>query len=601
MSLCQKVVPCANMVLLVVGIHLGWAQSEYVILHDQIGTGNIGTGLYSMNPDGTDDTEIIKGIYSTPVVSRDGTQLLYVGQHPRVATCLSIYRVTVNAQSAALLLTPAIGWSLDPSISPGNDQIVYRVYIPPSGGDIPVPDVTPTPEIGRTAFLRPHAAIQVRDVPLSGEYIAFAKADGSDSQNAAHHDFILQSGMQIWTMPDWHPSNENLVAVSVTGQPYSSPTTSIYLISPDGSYIKELFKPSFDFMKGLVEKDEFPSWSPDGQSLAYVRHVWNIAKNTHTYAIRIVKADGSDAPGALITPEYEMDASMHGLYKPVWSPDRNWIAFTKAQASEFGIPNRFDIFKVRTDGHELTQLTTNGKSSKPAWLLKDNFHPSLLRLAILGKVIPTGTIPIPTPTHTPTPTTTPPPEATATPTPESGIQPERVYEFDQPSLADCGWTEIPGGFTGAPAGSIACGGWEGNPLPSSRDQKGLTVTVAPGQVAFAHASEALAAEGNPILLRLNVRADAPGAAVTLATLRGRMSDTDGSIATHMPMSAAAFVNQERCLVLVYEPDSGDVVTPVIQVAATGSTGPVTVWVDRLEVYSIAPGEQYPGTLWRSTP
>ncbi|HOL93178.1 MAG TPA: hypothetical protein PLH79_02415 [bacterium] len=593
--------------LILTGILPGWAQDEYALLHDQVGTGNMGTGLYVMNPDGTDVREIVSGIYSTPSVSRDGKHLLYVGQHPAVATCLSIYRVPLDAQSVRVLLTPAIGWSLDSSFSPNNDWIVYRVYIPPTGGGIILPDPTPTPEFGRVPFSRPFSTIEPQAVPLSGEYIAFAKADGSDALNAAHRDFVLQSGMQVWTMPDWHPSNENRVAVSVSGQPYSYPTSSIYLISPDGSFIQELFKPSFNLMSGLTEKDEFPSWSPDGQSLAYVSHIWNMSTNKHTYSIRVVKADASDAPGILITPEYEIDAIAHGLYKPVWSPDGQWIAFTKTQAAEFGVPIRFDIFKVRSDGRELTQLTFTGKSTKPAWIRKQDLS-SNLRMAILGKVIPGDGSPTPspptptaTPTQTPGPTDTPVPAFTPTLPDGNRVQPALVYEYDQSTLEDCGWSEIPGGFTGAAPGSISCGRWEGHPIPSSVDQKGMGITVQPGEVVFTYASQTVAAEGNPVLLRLSVRADAPGASVTLAALRGAMSETDGSIATHMPMSASGFVDQERLLVLVYEPDTGDRVTPVIQVAATGNNGPVTVWVDRLEVYRIEPGMAYPGFLWSSTP
>ena len=40
------------------------------------------------------------------------------------------------------------------------------------------------------------------------------------------------------------------------------------------------------------------------------------------------------------------------------------------------------------------------------------------------------------------------------------------------------------------------------------------------------------------------------------------------------------------MVLLYEPDQGDEITPVIQVAATGNLGTVSVYIDKLEILKI---------------
>jgi len=173
------------------------------------------------------------------------------------------------------------------------------------------------------------------------------------------------------------------------------------------------------------------------------------------------------------------------------------------------------------------------------------------------------------------------------------VSPMLVYEFDKTTMLENGWTEATSGFSGQAPGSAAPIAFPPGTFKSSQDQRGLAITVKPGEVAFLQTFFPLQTEGSPLLLRMTVRANAPGASVALAALRGNLNDgngVDGSIATHIPAGAASFVGQERRIVLVYEPDSGDLITPLIQVAAAGQTGSVVVFVDKLEVLKLDAGE-----------
>ncbi len=185
------------------------------------------------------------------------------------------------------------------------------------------------------------------------------------------------------------------------------------------------------------------------------------------------------------------------------------------------------------------------------------------------------------------------------PGPEPGPCPERpqkivVYEFDQIDLATNGWVELPGGFTGASAGRILPFDFSPEMIPSSIDSRGLAFSVKTGEVATIHTATPVNTNGAPILIRMTARASASEAAIALAVLKGDVStgqNLDWSIATHVPTTATAFVQEERRMVLVYEPDSGQTVTPIIQVAST--LGPeqskeVSVIVDRLEVLRLDP-------------
>jgi hypothetical protein len=230
-------------------------------------------------------------------------------------------------------------------------------------------------------------------------------------------------------------------------------------------------------------------------------------------------------------------------------------------------------------------------------------------------VAPTGptatTPPTPTPaalppTQTPTPSGIPPtPTPTSTPLPGPGpsLEPIVAYEFDKMDLAANGWKEIAGGLAGAPPGQISSLAFVGSMIPSSQDKVGIKITVNPTQVAFMHALAPVETGGSPVLIRMTVRASAPGAAIALAALKGNLAAgaTDWSIATHIPTTASSSIANERQMVLVYEPDSGNTVTPIIQVAATGQEGPVTVLVDKLEVFRIDSTAAWSGSMFGSAP
>ena len=77
------------------------------------------------------------------------------------------------------------------------------------------------------------------------------------------------------------------------------------------------------------------------------------------------------------------------------------------------------------------------------------------------------------------------------------ISPLMVYEFDQSSLANNGWREIPGGFTGQPAGSAALCEFPMGAFASTLDDRGLALTVRPNEVVFIHPLYAVYTQGAP--------------------------------------------------------------------------------------------------------
>ncbi|MFH1742716.1 MAG: choice-of-anchor Q domain-containing protein [bacterium] len=206
----------------------------------------------------------------------------------------------------------------------------------------------------------------------------------------------------------------------------------------------------------------------------------------------------------------------------------------------------------------------------------------------IGPIEYGSTIPSPTPQPTGTPSHTPTRAPTDTPTPTPAVapslNPQWVFTLDSIDEFDC----YPGGFIGAPAGSVVAG-----EIPQGTDDftdgHGIIVTTAPGQVELL-VFPSLDVGESMVLIRASVQSTAPGAAVALAALDGSM---DGSIATNIPANSAIFQGNYQRLTLIYNPP-GTTVAPVFQIANRELGQNVTLYLDNVEVYLISKSACVPG-------
>jgi len=92
--------------------------------------------------------------------------------------------------------------------------------------------------------------------------------------------------------------------------------------------------------------DTAPSWSPDGTRVA-------LQRSGPTAGIWILDA----AAGTMGFVPHTDDG-----FQPSWSPDGSWIAFSRDVGADA------ELWKVRTDGSHLTQLTNNAAEDwEAAW------------------------------------------------------------------------------------------------------------------------------------------------------------------------------------------------------------------------------------------
>lgn len=101
--------------------------------------------------------------------------------------------------------------------------------------------------------------------------------------------------------------------------------------------------PNIDFPIEISIIDSDPTWSPDGQRIAY----YHFDENYDYCGIYLINPDGDD--NFLWHQGY--------LHSPSWSPDGRWIAFSANN----------QIWKKKVDGDSLTQITFNGRNHFPSW------------------------------------------------------------------------------------------------------------------------------------------------------------------------------------------------------------------------------------------
>jgi Tol biopolymer transport system component len=169
-----------------------------------------------------------------------------------------------------------------------------------------------------------------------------SNADGSEERA------LPQSG-SIDYDPSWSPRGDWIVFTSERAGP-----ANLYRIHPDGSSLERLTND--------LAYDDQAAFSPDGRQIVFV------STRTGGYANLWILDIATRKPTALTSGE-------GGNFRPSWSPDRKWIAFSSDRDSDFppakGRWERLqlsDVYVIHPDGSGLRRLSQHGGfCGSPKW------------------------------------------------------------------------------------------------------------------------------------------------------------------------------------------------------------------------------------------
>ncbi|MBX3283364.1 MAG: PD40 domain-containing protein [Acidobacteria bacterium] len=356
----------------------GWSNDGQ-ILFTRRGGNNV-PETYRISPDGGEPVRAVDlPDVRQAVWSPDGTRIVFskfsdsgAGTYLSMADGSNAHKLPFSAEN--------VSWAPDGSKfafqadSDGTRKLASTEVLVYSLQDDKVAELTANTSFDGDPGWSPDGGTIVFSSERDGNYEIYSmKADGSDvrrlTNNPGHDSF-----------PKFSPDG-TLISFNSN---FESELTDIYLMRPDGSHVMRLTNSKgYDFSRN--------GWSPDGTKFAYNSdvegsddvYVMNVDPFPPTKVIEIPDADlqtpaySPDGQKIVFTAAYGDHSELRVFDRttgtssmivrttssknyPRWSPDGKWIAFHQEDGG------RWDIFKVRPDGTDLTNLTNDPSSDSVA-------------------------------------------------------------------------------------------------------------------------------------------------------------------------------------------------------------------------------------------
>lgn len=180
-----------------------------------------------------------------------------------------------------------------------------------------------------------------------GRWLVFARHEGNEMRlhvraaDGSNERRLLRQAVPQ-SDPAWSPKGDRIAYTYDKVSPGQG-DMDLHVVGAEGGETREVAG-----TRGLLSHEEWPSWSPDAERLAFTstRH--------GNSEVCIVKADGSDERRLTSDPALDLH--------PSWSPDGKRIAFSTDRWGDL------EIALLVIEGQEVVRLTeSRGLDDYPAW------------------------------------------------------------------------------------------------------------------------------------------------------------------------------------------------------------------------------------------
>lgn len=219
-----------------------------------------------------------------------------------------------------------------PAIPPGPPRLWW--YDWQSGETVPI--FQDSQFIGLSATFSANGQWLAYIAPITSEIHAYQLSTGRTVILTSH---LGEAGV-------WNPAGDGLLITEVQFIGQSS-SVHIYAVDLESGGLTDLSGPNGG-------SDQLPTWSPDGQTIAFVRQTRSV---TLAGQLWLMQADGTNPIQLTNEPDIH-----HG--QPAWSPDGRYLAFRRYNLKEVGATPALWLFDIESGAFQEVARPAN----RPGWL-----------------------------------------------------------------------------------------------------------------------------------------------------------------------------------------------------------------------------------------
>ena len=279
------------------------------------------TVLYTVNPDGSHERQVLPLAAQCPRWSPDGTRIVTCGFPPNGATAI------INPDDGSYRVLPMPDpdhlFTACPLMSPDGARLACESF-------------------GEDRFENP------TDPSRNGIYTIRSSDGGGLTRMTSNPGGADLPG-------DYSPNGRRLVFGRFDHQ---SDPDGLYIVKLNGTGLRQITPTGT-----ILGPDSGGSWSPQGNKILFARRLAADKRTT----LWVVNTDGSglhqiDVQGQPPCGGPIADPTARGCFQPRWSPDSTEIVFTIFTAAAGR-----DVYTVNADGSGLAQVTDGGDDQTPDW------------------------------------------------------------------------------------------------------------------------------------------------------------------------------------------------------------------------------------------